>query len=190
MLVEVSMNKESERVDETFERFVVENYKRVFNYIFMIANDYELAKDMTQDAFLRAAQGYAGLRKKERIEVWMFRIAHNVAINRLRREHMRRSKFVSLFTRRYEGELIDSVRDPKETMDETAARREEQALVRRALYELPARMREALILREWETLSYEEIGRIMRISKKAVKSLLHRARETIREKLLKEDAFR
>ena len=184
------MNKESGIVDQTFERFVADNYQRVFNYILMIVNDYELSKDMTQDAFLRAARGYTGLRKKERIEVWMFRIARNVAINRIRREQLRRSRFVSLFTKRYEGELIDYVHDPGQPMDERVARSEEQALVRKALYELPARMREVLTLREWEALSYEEIGAVMKISRKAVKSLLHRAREAMKEKLAKEDAFK
>ena len=186
----MSINKENIIVDETFERFVVNNYKRVFNYIFMIAKDYELAKDLTQETFLKAARGYERLRKKERLEVWMFRIARNVTFSKLKKEQRRRSKFISLFTKRYEGELIDSIKDSSVAIDEVVVEQEERAMVRKVLNELPPRMREALILKEWEALSYEDIGRIMKISRKAVKSLLHRAREAMRKRLVKEEAFK
>lgn len=177
-------------VDETFERFVASNYRRVFNYIFMIAKDYELAKDLTQDTFLKAARGYARLRKKRKLEVWILCIARNATFSRLKKENRRRATFISLFTRRYGGELLDSIDDPSPTVDEVVAKHEEESIVRKVLNELPARMREALILKEWEELSYEEIGSVMKISRKAVKSLMHRAREAMRERLLKEDAFK
>lgn len=184
------MNNESKSVDETFERFVASNYTRVFNYIFMIAQNYEMARDLTQDTFLKAARGYGRLKKKERLGVWTLRIARNETLSRLKKEQRRRSKFISLFTRRYEGELIDVIEDECPGMDEVAAKHEERSIVRKVLNELPPRMREALILREWEDLSYEEIGRIMNVSKKAVKSLLHRAREAMRERLIKEEVFK
>ncbi len=177
-------------VDETFERFVVNNYKRVFNYIFTIAKDYEMAKDLTQDTFLKAAKGYQRLRKKEKLAVWIICIARNATFSRLKKEHRRRSKFVSLFTKRYEGELVDTLDDPSQAIDGIVEKQEEHSVVRKVLHELPARMREALILKEWENLSYDEIARIMKISRKAVKSLLHRAREAMRKRLMKEDVFR
>ena len=51
-------------------------------------------------------------------------------------------------------------------------------------------MREVLILKEWEDLSYEEIGKIMKISRKAVKSLIHRARQEMKKRLEKKDVFK
>jgi RNA polymerase sigma-70 factor (ECF subfamily) len=184
------MNKENTGVDETFERFVANNYKRIFNYIFMIANDYEMAKDLTQETFLKAARGYTQLRRKDRLDVWTFRIARNTTFSRLKKEQRRRSKFISLFTKRYEGELIDSISDPAQAIDEAVAKHEERSVVRKVLNELPPRMKEALILKEWENLSYEEIGGVMKVSKKAVKSLLHRARVAMRKRLEKEDVFK
>jgi RNA polymerase sigma-70 factor (ECF subfamily) len=184
------MNNEHSMVDDTFERFVVNNYQRVFNYIFVVVKDYEMAKDLTQDTFLKGAKGYERLRQKEKLGVWILRIARNAAFSRLKKEQRRRSKFISLFTKRYEGELLDSMSDPDAVMDDVVAKQEEYSIVRKVLNELPSRMREALILREWEGLSYEEIGRVMKVSKRAVKSLLHRAREAMRERLVKEDAFK
>jgi RNA polymerase sigma-70 factor (ECF subfamily) len=183
------MGKESTAIDETFERFVANNYKRVFNYILVIAKDYEMARDLTQDTFLKAACGYGQLRDKARLGVWILRIARNATFSRMKKEQRRRTRFISLFTKRYEGELIDSLEDPSETFDRKVARNEERSIVRKTLKELPPRMREVLILREWEGLSYEEIGKLMRISKKAVKSLLHRARESMRARLEKKDMF-
>lgn len=184
------MNNEKAEADQTFERFVAGNYKRVLNYIFVITGDYEMARDLTQDTFLKAARGYDRLRDKARLGAWIFRIARNATFTKVKAEQRRRSKFVSLFTKRYEGELIDSINDPSASVDEIAAKKEERSIVRKALDELPPRMKEALILKEWEDLSYEEIGSVMRISKKAVKSLLHRAREAMRDRLMKEDAFK
>ena len=93
-------------------------------------------------------------------------------------------------SKRYEGELIDAINDPSPGVDEEVVKHEEHDVVRKVLHELPPRMREVLILKEWEDLSYEEIGRVMKVSKKAVKSLLHRAREAMRKRLVKEDAFK
>lgn len=177
-------------MNETFERFVIDNYKHVFNYIHMLVKDYEISKDVTQDTFLRACAGFKRLRKKEKFTVWVMKIARNLAFNRLKKERRRQRTFISLFTKRYNGELVDVIPDPAVPLEQRAGINEEKNVVRRVLYDLPSRMREILILKEWESLSYQQIGAVMKISRKAVKSLLHRAREAARKRLEKEDIFK
>ncbi len=186
----MSINKERNNVEETFEKLVMDNYRRVFNYINTLVNDYELSKDLTQDTFLRAYRSFKGLRRKESFHVWIMRIARNLSINRMKMENIKRIRFVSLFTKRYNRELIDLVSDPVLSLEERAEEDEEKSIVKKVLYEMQPRMREVLILKEWEELSYAEIGKVMKISKKAVKSLIHRAREAMKKKLEREDAFK
>lgn len=186
----MSINRERKNVDETFEKLVMDNYRRVFNYINTLVNDYELSKDLTQDTFLRAYRSFKRLRRKESFHVWIMRIARNLSINRMKMENLKRIRFVSLFTKRYNRELIDSVSDPVLSLEERAKEDEEKSIVKKVLYEMQPRMREVLILKEWEELSYAEIGKVMKISKKAVKSLIHRAREAMKKRLEREDAFK
>ena len=85
---------------------------------------------------------------------------------------------------------MNSLVDPAITPEEDVERKQEENIVRKALHEIPPRMREVLVLREWEGLSYNQIGKVMGISAKAVKSLIHRAREAMKDKLLKEGLSR
>ncbi len=186
----MSISKEKIKVEETFEKLVMSHYQRIFNYVYMLTNDYELSKDLTQDTFVKAYISFRRLRRKDAFPVWIMRIARNLSINRMRKEKLRGIRFISLFTKKFEKELIDTLNDPVAPLEENIETKEEETIVRKALYEIPSRMREALILREWENLSYEEIGKIMKISKKAVKSLIHRARETIKKRLVGKDVFK
>ncbi|TES91933.1 MAG: RNA polymerase sigma factor [Candidatus Cloacimonadota bacterium] len=185
----MSINKER-KVEETFEKLVMNHYRRVFNYIYTLVNDYELSKDLTQDTFMKAYLSFKRLRNKESFPIWIMRVARNLSINRMKKEHLKKMRFVSLFTKRYDKELVNSIGDPGVPLEERVKKDEEESLVKKALYEIPSRMREVLILKEWEDLSYEEIGRIMKISRKAVKSLIHRARQKMKKRLEKEDAFK
>jgi len=178
------------KVEETFEKLVLKHYKRIFQYIYALVNDYELSRDLTQDTFLKAYVSFKKLKNKESFPVWLMRIARNVSLNRLKKEHLRKMKFVSLFTKKYDRELVDYVNDPSPSLDERVKKNEEEKIVRKVLYEMPPRMKEVLVLREWEELSYEEIGKVMKISRKAVKSLIHRARQEMKRKLEREDVFK
>jgi RNA polymerase sigma-70 factor (ECF subfamily) len=177
-------------VKDTFEKLVQKHYKRVFNYIYMIVHNYELSQDLTQDTFLKAYNSFNKLKKKDSFPWWIMRIARNLSINQLRKEKLKRMGFVSLFAKKYDRHLIDYIKNPGPSPDEKSSIDEEKRTVRKVLSEMPRRMREVLVLKEWEELSYKEIGKIMGISSKAVKSLMHRARQKMRKRLEKEDIFR
>lgn len=186
----MSINKEGRKIEETFEKLVMNHYKRVFNYIHTIVNDYEISKDLTQDTFLKAYLSFKRLRSKEAFPIWIMRIARNLSINRMKKEHLKRMRFISLFTKKYDKEVLDYIQDPDISLEEKANKSEEEGLIKKVLNGMPSRMREVLILKEWEDLSYEEIGKIMKISRKAVKSLIHRARQEMKKRLEKKDVFK
>lgn len=156
----------------------------------MIVNDYELSQDLTQDTFLKAFGSFGKLKKIDSFPWWIMKIARNLSINRLRKEKLKKMGFVSLFAKKFDKQMIDYIKNPEPTPDEKSTVEEEKKIVRKVLNDMPRRMREVLVLKEWEELSYKEIGKIMGTSPKAIKSLLHRARQKIRKKLEKEGILR
>jgi RNA polymerase sigma-70 factor, ECF subfamily len=152
-----------------------------------LTEDAEEAHDLTQETFLRAFQHIARFRGDADLKTWLYRIAVNQARNRWRWwRRRRRDKTVSLDLPVGEREeplsanLYDRERpDPEQ---QTLARERERALGR-ALQTLGRPFREAVILRDVEGLSYEEIAATLEISIGTVKSRLSRGRIELRRKL-------
>ncbi|OQX54901.1 MAG: hypothetical protein B5M53_05275 [Candidatus Cloacimonas sp. 4484_209] len=168
-------------MEKVFGKLVEKHYERIFNYIYALTSNYELSKDLTQETFIKAFLSFKRLRNKALFPIWILRIARNTSINRLRKEYLSKKRFISLFTKVNGKELMNSLVDPAITPEEDVERKQEENIVRKALHEIPPRMREVLVLREWEGLSYNQIGKVMGISAKAVKSLIHRAREAMKD---------
>jgi RNA polymerase sigma-70 factor (ECF subfamily) len=149
-------------------------------------SDQDAAEDLAQDVFLRVYRARARYQPTARFSTWLFRIANNLASN------SRRSK-----GRRKEVQL--NVKDsgpigvgPQEKLFAAksafmpvrqATKSELRSVVRDALEGLSERQRMALLLHKFEGMSYSDIGEAMEMSPAAVKSLLSRARENLRDKL-------
>ena len=170
-----------------FDRLVEERSGDVYALLYRLTEDPEEARDLTQETFLRAFQSIARFRGDADLKTWLYRIALNQARNRWRWwRRRRRDKTVSLDKPNGEREeplgasLYDHERrDPEQ---ETLARERERALSR-ALQTLGRPFREAVILRDVEGLSYEEIAATLEISIGTVKSRLSRGRLELRHKL-------
>ncbi|HEX8140147.1 MAG TPA: sigma-70 family RNA polymerase sigma factor [Pyrinomonadaceae bacterium] len=170
-----------------FDRLVEERSGEVYALLYRLTEDAEEARDLTQETFLRAFQHIARFRGDADLKTWIYRIAINQARNRWRWwRRRRRDQTVSLDIEGGERQepLSASLpdhgrRDPEQ---ETLSRERERAL-RRALQTLSRPFREAVILRDVEGLSYEEIAATLEISIGTVKSRLSRARLELRRKL-------
>jgi RNA polymerase sigma-70 factor, ECF subfamily len=170
-----------------FDRLVEERSGDVYALLYRLTEDAEEARDLTQETFLRAFQSIARFRGEADLKTWLYRIAVNQARNRWRWwRRRRRDKTVSLDMPKGEREeplgasLYD--RDGRDPEQETLARERERALSR-ALQTLGRPFREAVILRDVEGLSYEEIAATLEISIGTVKSRLSRGRIELRRKL-------
>jgi RNA polymerase sigma factor (sigma-70 family) len=125
------------------------------------------AEDVVQQAFLNA---YGGLHRDDRrIDLcpWLYRIAHNAALNALRENG-------------WSHERLDTALAGSDTTQEAVERRASLEIVLRAVQMLPERQRDAMILRELEGRSYEQIAIELNATGGAVRQLLHRARHTVR----------
>ena len=170
-----------------FEQLVAERTSDIYGLLFRLTSDSEEARDLTQETFLRAYQAIGKFRGDADLKTWLYRIAINQARNRWRWwRRRRRDATVSLDTPMGEGEqtiaarLEDAgARDPEQ---ETLAR-EREGQLRAALQNLRSAYREAVILRDVEGFTYEEIAETLQLNIGTVKSRLARGRLELRRKL-------
>lgn len=146
---------------------IVRRYRRpLLRYCSRILGD-QRAEDAVQQAFLNAYESMLGSGGRLELRAWLYRIAHNVALNALR-------------DRGRGHEQLDEGYDGVERPDQAFDRRQSVRDVVAAMQALPVRQREALVLRELEGRSYEEIARELGVTGGSVRQLLNRARTTLR----------
>ena len=170
-----------------FERLVAEHSGDVYALLYRLTSDAEEARDLTQETFLRAFQSINLFRGDANLKTWIYRIAVNQARNRWRWWRRRkRDVTVSLDATddRHTQPLGATLRndDAVDPEQETLAH-EREGQLRDALLGLRQSYREAVILRDVEGFSYEEIADTLEISIGTVKSRISRGRLELRRKL-------
>lgn len=170
-----------------YERLVAEHSADVYALLFRLTSDAEEAKDLTQETFLRAFQNIDRFRGDASLRTWIYRIAINQARNRWRWwRRRRRDATVSIDAtdERFETPLAATLsnKNAASPEQETLAR-ERQTQLRDALRGLRRSYREAVVLRDVEGFSYEEIAQTLQISIGTVKSRISRGRLELRKQL-------
>lgn len=169
-----------------FARIVEQNYQRVYSVIFRMIEDREEAEDLTQDTFVNAYRAFDSFRHESQVYTWLYRIAVNLTKNRLDRRRRRRgSEGPSLDepVTMEDDELSRQVEDFRCAPDRSAENTELERILSEEVTRLRPEYKEVVILRDYEGLSYEQIGRVVGCSVQAVKSRLFRARSVLRRAL-------
>ena len=171
--------------DEAFGRLVATHQNRLVRLLAHLSGDAEIAEDLAQEVFLRIYRARGRYEPTARFTTYMFRIAHNVALNSKRSKSRRKEHVVPDSSST--SALNSPIHRAMENSDMMPARRlasgEVQEVVKDAVQRLPDRQRMALLLHKFEDMSYADIGMTMDLSTSAVKSLLSRARESLRQEL-------
>ncbi len=155
--------------DEGAFALLVERYQRpVFTLCYRMLGDADEAEDAAQEAFLKAYRNLRRYDPQRKFLNWLLTISANGCVDRLRRRRLQRLPL---------GRL--RLADPKPGPEAKAIAHEQEAAVRRLLDGLAPRDREALVLRYWHEMSYEEIAQVMNTSVSSVKSRLHRAKKAM-----------
>ena len=171
---------------EAFERLVNERSGDVYGLLYRLTNDPEEARDLTQETFLRAFQSIGRFRGDADLKTWLYRIALNLARNRWRWwKRRRRDATFSLDAPLglSEQPLSDSLRADAPDPEQAALSRERERAINDALRSLGSPYREAVILRDVEGLSYEEVAAALETNVGTVKSRIARGRLELRKKL-------
>ena len=151
---------------------IVRRYERpVFNLIYRIVRDPAAAEDVAQDAFLKTYRALARFDNTRRFSAWIFRIAHNTALDALRRT--RADPIVASTDRE---PIVPPPADPVEAAALAHA-------LTAALDRLRPEWRTAIVLRYQEGCSYEEIAAALNIPEGTAKTFVHRARKQMAELL-------
>jgi len=169
--------------DETaFERLVQEYSGRVWALLTRFLGPSPQREDLVQEVFLRVIRSRQTYRPSARFSTWLYRIVFNLCANEREKDRVRGT----LLTIGPEvddgsgGGAIDPADERLPGPDEGLAQDDTVRAVRAAIDALPERQRMALILAKYEELPYVEIAQVLESSEKAIKSMIHRARETLR----------
>jgi RNA polymerase sigma-70 factor (ECF subfamily) len=172
--------------ESAFDRIVEEYSTQVFALLTRFLGQRACREDLVQEVFLRVIRSRERYQPTARFSTWLYRIVFNLSVNETQRSGSKESQQVSASTLSEEratdgfSELGDErAIQPSEHLEQADVVR----VVRAAIAALPENQRMALILAKYEEMPYVEIAEILGSSEKAVKSLVHRARETLRESL-------
>jgi RNA polymerase sigma-70 factor, ECF subfamily len=173
-LVERHRYGDAQAFDEIYHRFG----QMVFNLALRLSGDGEVAADLTQEIFLRVFRYIGQFRGRSSLKTWIFRIAINHCRSSLGRRHLLTLPFVD---EPGEGGVLglnlpDDARGP----EELAVAADEGRRVEAGLAQLSPAFREAVVLRDLEGLSYEEIAEVLGVRIGTVRSRIARGREQLR----------
>jgi RNA polymerase sigma-70 factor (ECF subfamily) len=160
-----------------FDALVLKYQHKVLKLVQRYVRDPSEAEDVTQDAFIKAYRALPGFRGDSAFYTWLYRIAINTAKNALVSAG-RRPMTYDLDGEGNGPDLSQRLRDP-DTPERLLLTDEIRATVNRAIDALPEDLRTAIVLRELEGLSYEDIARTMECPVGTVRSRIFRAREAI-----------
>lgn len=172
---------------QAFSQLFAKYQKKVFNLCFRFVDDYEEARDLTQETFVRVYNGIKNFRREASFSTWLYCIASNTCKNKLR--HWKTQPNLMSLDETFETEDDEMTRQVEDKNDPTplakAETREIQDQVQTAIKTLSAEHREVIILRDIQGCSYEEIAATLGCNLGTVKSRLSRARLELKD-LLKE----
>ena len=165
-----------------FDLLVIKYQHRLVQLVYRYVKDPSEAQDVAQEAFIRAYRALPEFRGESAFYTWLYRIAINTAKNYLISRNRRNSESEIDV---YEAEQVENAPQLQglDTLEQQLLNDEILRVINAAIAELPEDMRVAIMLREVEGMSYEDIAQIMNCPVGTVRSRLFRAREAIDSKL-------
>jgi RNA polymerase sigma-70 factor (ECF subfamily) len=178
--------------EELLARFVSGDYsafdvivgryeERLLNFVYRFLNDQETAQDVVQETFLRVYRKRKEYKAIAHFSTWLFTIAGNLAKSELRRR--KRWRFLSLDSGGDDDERPVDLPDERHLPDDVVADRMTEARIQEAINALPPKYRQAVLLRDVEGMSYQEIAQIANCPVGTIKSRVNRARLKLQKKL-------
>jgi len=168
---------------DAFDEIVRRYGSKMVNLGYQLTGDRELAQDIAQETFFRAYRSASSYRTISKFSTWLYTIAINLCRNEIRRRKFRMYSLEEMAEREEDERVRIDIADETRKPDREVERRELAGLVRRAIAGLPPNFRIALVLRDIQGLTYDEIGEILGLPEGTVKSRINRARHKLKELL-------
>lgn len=165
---------------DDFQAIVEQHTSLVYNVAYRMMSNAQDAEDITQETFLSAYRSWASFRGGSSVSTWLYRIAVNACLMRLRKEKRARAQT------QYDDQdtdLIASLADPSDNPEGIALSSELRRQIDMAVADLPPDLRAAVVLRDIQELSNVEAAESLGISVSSLKARLHRGRVILRKRL-------
>src|SRR6476661_651313 len=168
-------------LEGSFEELVRRYQRPISAYVYRMVGNYESALDLTQEIFIKVYSSLRRYRDEFKFSTWIYKIAHNSAVDHLRRSATREQSLVI----GHEGDQFDlPIESGRLTPEQESERKERRGEIESVVRALPANYRELIILRHSQDLSYEEIVEVTGLPLGTVKNRLFRAREMMRQQFV------
>jgi RNA polymerase sigma-70 factor (ECF subfamily) len=170
---------------ETAYEELIERYEQpVYNVVYRLLGNQTDACDVVQEVFLKIFRGVGAFREQSSLKTWVYRIAVNEAHNQRRwfSRHCRHEVPIERESADHES-FLEFAQDPGQSPYELARNSETRVLIEQALTRINPIFASAVVLRDIQDLSYDEIAEILQVSLGTVKSRILRGREALRREL-------
>ena len=164
--------------EDRFEELVRRYQRPIIGYVFRMLGDYEASLDVSQEVFIKVYNSLSRYSSEYKFSTWLYRIAHNAAIDHLRRNTVNPQ---SIETENADGSYQLQIESPLPTPEQDRERSEWRTEIEAVVKCLPAAYRELIMLRHSQDLSYDEIAEVTQLPLGTVKNRLFRAREMMRD---------
>ena len=168
-----------------FDSLFSRHMRRIINFAYRFVRNREIAEELAQEIFIKVYESAAKYKVKARFTSWLYKIATNVCLNEIRKPQFR-ARHRSLSAPRFDGDEDEDMQmefGASKGPDAILERKNLARVLKSALEEIPEKQRLAFILNKYQELSYAEVADVLGCSEKAVKSLIHRAKEALAERL-------
>ena len=171
---------------EAFNQLVSRWERPIFALAFRTLGREEEARDVVQEAFLRAYRGLRAFKGEAKFSSWLYRITLNLCRDWMRKQ--RRTPVVAVPDGVDPLEMADREAAPTESVEDLVARREMSQAVARAMAELPDEQRTAILLKEYHGLTFQEIAEMLGCPLSTVKTRLYQGLSVLRRRLERRQA--
>jgi len=167
-----------------FEELVNRYKQPVINFLYRTLGDPAEAEDLSQNVFLQVFKSADRYKVSAKFTTWLFTIARNLCLNEIRRRSRHPAESLDAPHPEHDDQPLRQFEDARTSSPPDALLHGElEEKIQQALGELPENQRLAILLCRQDELSYEDIARVLGCSLPATKSLIHRGRETLKQKL-------
>ncbi len=173
------------RTADEFNRLYRDHADRIYRFAQRLCGQVDDAKDLVQDTFLNAYRGLRQFRGEAQLSTWLYTIAARACMRMRRKRKGEPQRELSLedFIPTSEGEFRLQIPTDGLTPEEALENKQLRRTLNQAIQKLPKNYRLVLVLRDMEGLTAKEVGAVMGLNERAVKSRLHRARLFVRREL-------
>lgn len=167
---------------ESFNQLVLRWERPIFALAYRTIGREEEARDVCQETFLRAYRALPRFRREAKFSSWIYRIALNLC-----RDWMRRERRAPMMQPPEDVDLVDvaAAAEPSESIEDLVARRDLTRLVEQAMAHLPEEQRTAIVLKEYQGLTFQEIADVVGCPLSTVKTRLYQGLTVLRRELAK-----